>query len=46
MKMVVADNLEPHIDDSFVQPGSFNTSTSWLLVYMVPAQTYCDFAGC
>jgi len=45
MKMVVADNLGPHIDELFVNPDAFNTSTTWLLVYMMAVQIYCDFAG-
>ncbi|MBF0268000.1 MAG: MBOAT family protein [Alphaproteobacteria bacterium] len=46
LKVVLADNLAPLVDDAFSMPsGSFGAKESWALASLFGYQIYFDFAG-
>jgi alginate O-acetyltransferase complex protein AlgI len=44
-KAVVADNLAPHVDEAFLDPGSLSGAGAWIAVIFFAIQIYCDFSG-
>ncbi|MEM6396017.1 MAG: MBOAT family O-acyltransferase [Bacteroidota bacterium] len=45
MKIVVADNIGPYIDHSYLHPEKYNSPTLLFYSYVGVVQMYCDFAG-
>lgn len=45
MKLVIADNLGPFINELYTQPETLNSTTTWLIAYLGIIQVYGDFAG-
>ncbi len=46
LKLVLADNLAPFVDQAFVSsPGGLTAFSAWLGVMMFAAQIFCDFSG-
>lgn len=45
IKVVVADNLAPHVDAIFAAPQRSSASELLLAVYFFAVQIYCDFNG-
>lgn len=44
-KTILADALSPIVDQVFAAPGSFNSLSMWIAVYVFSFQIYCDFSG-
>ena len=44
-KSVIADNLAPHVDLAFADPGSLSGIGAWIAVIFFAIQIYCDFSG-
>ena len=44
-KAVIADNLAPHVDQAFLDPGSLSGAGAWIAVIFFAIQIYCDFSG-
>jgi alginate O-acetyltransferase complex protein AlgI len=44
-KSVIADNLAPHVDLAFADPGSLSGVGAWIAVIFFAIQIYCDFSG-
>jgi alginate O-acetyltransferase complex protein AlgI len=44
-KVLIADKISPFVDDIFLAPELYNSSTIWLAVILYSIQIYCDFSG-
>lgn len=44
-KVFLADNVAPHVDRIFADPGGFDGVTLWIGAIGFAAQCYCDFSG-
>jgi D-alanyl-lipoteichoic acid acyltransferase DltB (MBOAT superfamily) len=45
VKMVVADNLAPIVNNVYKDPGAFNSIDVWMAVFLFSFQIYADFYG-
>jgi alginate O-acetyltransferase complex protein AlgI len=45
IKMTVADNIAPYVNDIYANPGGYSTAQVWMAVFLFSFQIYADFYG-
>ena len=45
LKVFIADNLAPYVDEVFANAGAYNGAATWLAAVAYSVQIFCDFAG-